>query len=85
MAQIRVEDEAGNHLGDVREGDTKIQVLERLAVREGALLDNKKLGLLNTDTVSFEKGPYVWKINARSGKSLVRCSFIVEFIQIILG
>ena len=81
MAQIRVEDEAGNHLGDVREGDTKLDAMERLSLREGTLLDNKKLGLLDTDTVSFDKGPYVWKINATTGKSLVR-SFNVEFIPV---
>ena len=46
----------------MKEGDTKQQVLERLA-RKGGLFDKNDIGLLDSDTVSTKEGPYVLKIS----------------------
>ena len=64
-------DEAGKSLGRVKVGDTKLQALQRLSPRQGILVNKDDLGLLDSDTVSIERGPCVLKINAESGVDLV--------------
>ena len=63
MTTVQVKDEAGNPLASVRVGDTKLQALQRLSPRRGILVDKDDLGLLDSDTVSIERGPYVLKDN----------------------
>lgn len=59
---MQVNDEAGNPLGKVKEGDTKLKVLERLS-RKGGLFDKNDIGLLDSETVSTKEGPYILKIS----------------------
>ena len=77
-------DEEGKSLGKVKVGDTKLQALERLSnVGAGGLYDKDDIGLLDTDLITAEGAPYVFKAQQpqqqQDGK-LRRCSRIVEFI-----
>ena len=88
MTTVQVTDEAGKSLGRVKVGDTKLQALQRLSPRQGILVDKDDLGLLDSDTVSIERGPYVLKINAESGeiwfvRLLLIYSIVLEVIQAV--
>lgn len=62
MTLVVVNDESGNFVGKVVVGDTKVEVLERLShLGAGNLFDKNDVGLLKTDKVSAEGGPYVFK------------------------
>jgi hypothetical protein len=58
--KLQVNDEEGNPLGNVRVGDTKLHALERLSRARG-LFDKEDVGLLHTDMITSEGGPYVFK------------------------
>ena len=60
MLAVEVNDENGDCLGKVKVGDTKLQALQRLS-RAGGLFDKDDVGLLDSDSITAEGGPYVFK------------------------
>ena len=60
VGQMQVKDETGNPLGKVKVGDSKAQALQRLS-RTGALFDKDNIGLLDTDTITTDGGPYTFR------------------------
>jgi hypothetical protein len=80
VTRVQVNDENGNSLGNVLVGDTKTQALDRLN-SYGGLFDKSDLGMLKTDVIVLDNGPYVLKKEAtlqQHGK-LRCCSRILVF------
>jgi hypothetical protein len=62
MSAVQVNDGTGKPLGKVMVGDTKLEALERLAdLGAGGLRDKDDLGLLDTELITAEGAPYVFK------------------------
>lgn len=63
-AAVQVVNENGDVMGNVKIGDTRDTVLNRYFLEENegfGLFDNANIALCGSDTVSFERGPYVIK------------------------
>ena len=59
---VQVNDENGKPLGKVKVGDTKLQALERLSrVGAGGLYDKYDIGLLDSESITAEAAPYIFK------------------------
>ena len=65
---MNVNDEQGNWLARVKVGDTKSKALERISgLGPGVLIDKDGFGLLDTDTINEDSGPYVFKRQPQQG------------------
>jgi Protein kinase domain len=58
MSAVQVNDAKGTN---VRAGDTKLRALERLGVEAGILEDKDGIALVDTEIISAEREPYVFK------------------------
>jgi len=83
---MNVNDEQGNWLARVKVGDTKSKALERISwLGPGGLIDKDGFGLLDTDTINEDSGPYVFKRQPQQGKfsvvvSLSHCIEVAYFL-----
>ena len=60
---VQVVDEHDNEMAKVIVGDSKANALARLGKtnKDGILLDKDGIGLLETDTITLEGGPYLFR------------------------
>jgi hypothetical protein len=79
---VEVYDEQGELMGRVKVGDTKTQAIQRVGGDSvnGVLLDKDIVGLLPTDLIILERGPYTYKKSLQPQKSKLRCCFVYIFV-----
>lgn len=58
---VEVYDETGRLLGKIKTGDTKAIALQRLGCGSGGLFDNQNVGVSDTDTITGDEAPYIFK------------------------